>query len=91
MEGLYGVSIYTVPTYISANALSNNEVGMEEGHPSNNFYKKIKVDSVADAGNYTLLVLSREMDDVYGNSSYKYIDSILDLVQRFQNNTATFI
>jgi len=50
------------------------------GHPSyNNFYKRIKVDSSADTGNYTILVLSPGIDGVYGDSSYKYIDSILDL------------
>ena len=50
------------------------------GHPSyNSFYKKIKVDTGADEGNYTVLVLSPGIDGVYGDSSYKYIDSILDL------------
>ena len=49
------------------------------GHPGYNFYKRIKVDSGADTGNYTILVLSPGIDGVYGNSSYKYIDSILDL------------
>ncbi|PXF50587.1 MAG: hypothetical protein C4B56_08810, partial [Candidatus Methanophagaceae archaeon] len=44
-----------------------------------NFYKRIKVDSSADTENYTILVLSPGIDGVYGNSSYKYIDSILDL------------
>ena len=44
-----------------------------------NFYKRIKVDSSADTGNYTIFVLSPGIDGVYGNSSYKYIDSILDL------------
>ena len=44
-----------------------------------NFYKRIKVDSSADTGNYTILVLSPGIDGVYGDSSYKYIDSILDL------------
>jgi hypothetical protein len=48
-------------------------------HPSYNFYKKIKVDSGADIGNYTILVLTPGIDGVYDNSSYKYIDSILDL------------
>ncbi|RJS80879.1 hypothetical protein CW713_07015 [Methanophagales archaeon] len=46
---------------------------------SYSFYKKIKVNSGADTGNYTILVLSPRIDGVYGDSSYKYIDSILDL------------
>ena len=37
------------------------------------------MDSSADTENYTILVLSPGIDGVYGNSSYKYIDSILDL------------
>ena len=45
----------------------------------NSFYKKIKVDSNADKGNYTILVLSPGIDGVYGESYYSYIDSILDL------------
>jgi hypothetical protein len=49
------------------------------GCPGYNFYKKIKVDSDADTGNYMIIVLSPGRDGVYGNSSYKYIDSILDL------------
>ena len=61
IEGLYGVTIDTVPT-------SNY-----------NFYKRIKVDSGADTGNYTILVLSSGRDSVYGNSAFKYIDNILDL------------
>ena len=44
-----------------------------------NFYKRIKVDTGADTGNYTILVLSPGRDSVYGNSPYKYIDNILDL------------
>ncbi len=45
----------------------------------NNFYKKIKVDTGADTGNYTILVLSPGIDCVYGDSYYSFIDSILDL------------
>ncbi len=48
-------------------------------HPTYNFYKRIKVDSDADTGNYTILVLSPGIDGVYGDSYYSYIDSILDL------------
>ncbi len=48
-------------------------------HPTYNFYKRIKVDSDADTGNYTILVLSPGRDGVYGDSYYSYIDSILDL------------
>jgi parallel beta-helix repeat protein len=44
-----------------------------------NFYKRIKVDSEADTGNYTIFVLSSGGNGVYGNSFYKYIGSILDL------------
>lgn len=51
------------------------------GHLSYNydFYKRIKVDTSADTGNYTILVLSPGRDSVYGISPYKYIDNILDL------------
>ncbi|RZN36322.1 MAG: hypothetical protein EFT35_08040 [Methanophagales archaeon ANME-1-THS] len=62
--GLYGTTIYTVPTFCSA------------GH---NFYKKIRVDSEADTGNYLILVLSPDRDEIFGNSSFSYIDSLLDL------------
>lgn len=49
------------------------------GRPGYNFYKKIKVDSDADTGNYTILVLSPGIDGVYGDPYYSYFDSILDL------------
>jgi hypothetical protein len=65
MDGLYGTSVYTVPTFCN--------------FTNYNFYKKIKVDSEADTGNYTIMVLSPDRDRIYGNSSFSYIDSILDL------------
>ncbi|MBA7524550.1 hypothetical protein ES705_16691 [subsurface metagenome] len=65
MAGLYGTTIYTVPTFCNST--------------NYNFYKKIKVDSDADIGNYTILVLSPDRDEIYGSSSYSYIDSIMDL------------
>ncbi|NAS89046.1 hypothetical protein C4E24_04840 [ANME-1 cluster archaeon AG-394-G21] len=66
MDGLYGTTIYTVPTYCnSTNAY--------------NYYKKLKVDSDADNGNYTIIVLNPGRDNAYGDSEYTYIDSILDL------------
>ncbi len=66
MGGLYGTTIYSVPTYCN----STN---------SYNYYKKLKVDSDADMGNYTLFVLNPGKDKAYGDSVYRYIDSILDL------------
>ena len=65
MDGLYGTTIYTVPTFCN--------------YTNYNFYKKIKVDTGADIGNYTILVLSPDRDEIYGNSGYSYIDSLLDL------------
>ena len=132
LDGLYGVSIYTVPAFNPdetgsykihvfidrTDSLGNTdslgdtagfynlnetrnlilEEPIEINGPTNrppgtniiinitgpetdkyNFYKRIKVDSSADTENYTILVLSPGIDGVYGNSSYKYIDSILDL------------
>ncbi len=67
MDGLYGTTIYTVPTYCN----STNYI--------NNYYKKLKVDSDADNGNYTVIVLNPGKDKAYGDSEYTYIDSILDL------------
>ncbi len=66
MDGLYGTTIYTVPTFCN----STN---------SYNYYKKLKVDSDADNGNYTIIVLNPGRDNTYGDSEYRYIDSILDL------------
>jgi hypothetical protein len=66
MDGLYGTTIYTVPTYCN----STN---------SYNYYKKLKVDSDADLGNYTIIVLNPGRDNAYGDSEYTYIDNILDL------------
>jgi hypothetical protein len=66
MDGLYGTTIYTVPTYCN----STN---------SYNYYKKLKVDSDADNGNYTIIVLNPGKDNAYGDSEYRYIDNILDL------------
>ena len=66
MDGLYGTTIYSVPTFCnSTNAY--------------NYYKKLKVDSDADNGNYTIIVLNPGKDKAYGDSVYSYIDSILDL------------
>jgi len=103
MEGLYGVSIYTVPTFIAPDTFSDSETakiinvsecatptpttgrggggggGVPHDSDGDNFYKKIKVDRDADIGNYVILVLSPDRDKIYGNSSYSYIDSILDL------------
>ena len=66
MDGLYGTTIYTVPTFCN----STN---------SYNYYKKLKVDSDADNGNYTIIVLNPGRDNTYGDSEYRYIDCILDL------------
>jgi hypothetical protein len=66
MDGLYGTTIYTVPTFCNSTNYYN-------------YYKKIKVDSDAAYGNYTLIVLNPGRDKAYGDSSYTYIDSILDL------------
>ena len=68
MDGLYGTTIYTVPTYCNSTNYFNNF-----------FYKKLKVDSDADNGNYTVIVLNPGKDKAYGDSEYTYIDSILDL------------
>ncbi len=68
MDGLYGTTIYTVPTFCNSTNYFNNF-----------FYKKLKVDSDADNGNYTIIVLNPGRDKAYGDSSYTYIDSILDL------------
>ncbi|NQE54635.1 hypothetical protein C5S29_13685 [ANME-1 cluster archaeon GoMg3.2] len=65
MDGLYGTTIYTVPTFCDSTDY--------------NYYKKIKVDSDADYGNYTLIVLNPGRDKAYGDSEYRYIDNILDL------------
>jgi hypothetical protein len=66
IDGLYCTTIYTVPAYCnSTNAY--------------NYYKKLKVDSDADNGNYTIIVLNPGRDKAYGDSVYSYIDSILDL------------
>ncbi|MCW7075485.1 MAG: hypothetical protein OCU24_06535 [Candidatus Methanospirare jalkutatii] len=103
LDGLYGVTIYTVPTFSLVNTSYNlnwnitlaplipngttnrppgtnitiNLTGPETD--KYNFYKRIKVDGDADTGNYTILVLSPGIDGVYGDSLYKYIDTILDL------------
>ncbi len=66
MDGLYCTTIYSVPTFCN----STN---------SYNYYKKLKVDSDADNGNYTIIVLNPGRDNTYGDSEYTYIDSILDL------------
>jgi hypothetical protein len=68
MDGLYGTTIYTVPTFCNSTNYFNNF-----------FYKKLKVDSDADNGNYTIIVLNPGRDKAYGDSVYSYIDSILDL------------
>jgi hypothetical protein len=65
IDGLYGTTIYTVPTFCN--------------YTNYNFYKKIKVDSDADNGNYTVIVLTPGRDNAYGTSEYSYVDSILDL------------
>ena len=67
MDGLYGTTIYTVPTFCNSTNYFNN------------YYKKLKVDSDADNGNYTVIVLNPGKDKAYGDSEYTYIDSILDL------------
>ncbi|MGB3459546.1 MAG: hypothetical protein WBB08_09715 [Halobacteriota archaeon] len=66
MDGLYGTTIYTVPTYCNSTNYYN-------------YYKKLKVDSDADNGNYTIIVLNPGKDKAYGDSEYTYIDNILDL------------
>ena len=66
MGGLYGTTIYTVPTYCNSTNYFNN------------YYKKLKVDSDADNGNYTIIVLNPGRDNAYGDSEYTYIDCILD-------------
>jgi hypothetical protein len=66
MDGLYGTTIYTVPTFYNSTNYYN-------------YYKKIKVDRDADYGNYTLIVLNPGRDKAYGDSEYRYIDNILDL------------
>ena len=67
MDGLYGTTIYTVPTFCNSTNYFNN------------YYKKLKVDSDADNGNYTIIVLNPGKDKAYGDSEYTYIDNILDL------------
>jgi hypothetical protein len=67
MDGLYGTTIYTVPTFCNSTSYFNN------------YYKKLKVDSDADNGNYTIIVLNPGKDKAYGDSEYTYIDNILDL------------
>jgi len=102
---LYGVTIYTVPTFSLVNTsgfynlnwnitlaplipngttnrpprtnITINLTGPETD--KYNFYKRIKVDGDADTGNYTILVLSPGIDGVYGDSLYKYMNTILDL------------
>jgi hypothetical protein len=66
MEGLYGTTIYTVPTFCNSKNYYN-------------YHKKIKVDSDVDKGNYTVIVLNPGKDKAYGDSEYTYIDSILDM------------
>jgi hypothetical protein len=66
MDGLYGTTIYTVPTFCNSTNYFNN------------YYKKLKVDSDADNGNYAIIVLNPGRDNAYGDSEYTYIDSILD-------------
>ena len=71
---------YNAGTYANATGDERDDIDINVGEDGvTEFYKKIKVDSGADTGNYTILVLSPGIDGVYGNSSYKYIDSILDL------------
>ena len=107
LDGLYGVTIYTVPTFslvntagfynlneslnitlapLIPNGTTNRPPGTNitinfTGPETDkyNFYKRIKVDDDADTGNYTILVLSPGIDGVYGDSLYKYMDTILDL------------
>ncbi len=67
MDGLYGTTIYTVPTFCNSTNYYYN------------YYKKLKVDSDADLGNYTIIVLNPGRDNAYGDSEYRYIDNILDL------------
>ena len=67
MDGLYGTTIYTVPTFCNSTNYFNN------------YYKKLKVDSDADNGNYAIIVLNPGRDNAYGDSVYSYVDSILDL------------
>jgi hypothetical protein len=67
MDGLYGTTISTVPTFCNSTNYFNN------------YYKKLKVDSDADNGNHTIIVLNPGKDKAYGDSEYTYIDSILDL------------
>ena len=66
MDGLYGTTIYTVPTFCNSTNYYN-------------YYKKLKADGDADQGNYTLIVLNPGRDKAYGDSEYTYIDNILDL------------
>ncbi|RCV63361.1 hypothetical protein C5S53_14520 [Methanophagales archaeon] len=67
MDGLYGSTIYTVPTYCNSTNCFYN------------YYKKLKVDSDADNGNYTIIVLNPGKDKAYGDSDYMFLDNILDL------------
>jgi hypothetical protein len=85
---IYGTSSTSYVEIVTITPKGGNGIGIEKLYgvtidtvPASNynFYRKIKVDSKADIGNYTILVLSPGRDGVYGISSYKYIDSFLDL------------
>jgi hypothetical protein len=76
MDSLYGTTIYTIPTYCN----STN---------SYNYYKKLKVDSDADNGNYTIIVLNPGRDTAYGDSEYTY--SVMNVSNKTQDEIAAII